>query len=134
MADEMELRRHELRLFVNAGGGVDGAPRWASAPFGHPTTLDVVAMDPDLKALVRANMEIFTKGRTYYHRLSCVWCWSCLLHGPPITGSLRAPRCCIVPWLDLEQHPDAEPSPTDAIKASEARRQGNKGRRQHDLL
>ncbi|KAF7051752.1 hypothetical protein CFC21_059959 [Triticum aestivum] len=87
VADDMELRRRELRLFVNAGcGGVDGAPRWASAPFAHPATLDAVAMDPDLKARVRADLESFSKGRAYYHRLGRVWRRSYLLHGPPGTG------------------------------------------------
>lgn len=86
VADEMELRRRELRLYVNAGGGVDGAPRWASAPFAHPATLDAVAMDPDLKARVRADLEGYAKGRAYYHRLGRVWRRSYLLHGPPGTG------------------------------------------------
>uniref|UniRef100_A0ACD5WFW2 Uncharacterized protein n=1 Tax=Avena sativa TaxID=4498 RepID=A0ACD5WFW2_AVESA len=84
VADEMEQRRRELRLYANAGG-VD-APRWASAPFTHPATLDTVAMDPDLKARVRADLEAFAKGRAYYHRLGRVWRRSYLLHGPPGTG------------------------------------------------
>ncbi|KAI4999071.1 hypothetical protein ZWY2020_059824 [Hordeum vulgare] len=83
VADDMELRRRELRLFVNAGADVTG---WASAPFAHPATLDAVAMDPDLKARVRADLESFAKGRAYYHRLGRVWRRSYLLHGPPGTG------------------------------------------------
>ena len=53
-------RRRNLRFFANAGG-VDartGAPRWASAPFTHPATLDtVVAVDPDLKAHVCTDLD-----------------------------------------------------------------------------
>ncbi|KAM0914047.1 hypothetical protein ACQ4PT_011753 [Festuca glaucescens] len=87
VADEMELRRRELRLYANAGvSGSDGAPRWASAPFTHPATLDTVAMDPDLKARVRADLETFLKGRAYYHRLGRVWRRSYLLYGPHGTG------------------------------------------------
>ncbi|KAJ1299128.1 hypothetical protein BS78_01G507900 [Paspalum vaginatum] len=83
----MEQRRRELRLFANTGvDGATGAPRWASAPFTHPATLDAVAMDPDLKARVRADLETFLKGRAYYHRLGRVWRRSYLLHGPPGTG------------------------------------------------
>ncbi|CAM0870927.1 unnamed protein product [Alopecurus aequalis] len=88
VADEMELRRRDLRLFANTGG-VDartGAPRWATAPFTHPATLDTVAMDPDLKARVRADLETFAKGRAYYHRLGRVWRRSYLLYGPAGTG------------------------------------------------
>ncbi|XP_052146758.1 AAA-ATPase At2g46620-like [Oryza glaberrima] len=87
VADEMELRRRELRLFANTGvDGSTGTPRWASAPFTHPATLDTVAMDPDLKARVRADLENFLKGRAYYHRLGRVWRRSYLLYGPPGTG------------------------------------------------
>lgn len=83
VADEMELRRRELRLYANTGAL---APRWASAPFTHPATLDTVAMDPELKTRVRSDLESFLKGRAYYHRLGRVWRRSYLLHGPPGTG------------------------------------------------
>jgi hypothetical protein len=87
VAEEMEQRRRELRLFANtAVDAATGAARWASAPFTHPATLDAVAMDPDLKARVRADLESFLKGRAYYHRLGRVWRRSYLLYGPPGTG------------------------------------------------
>ncbi|KAL6642818.1 hypothetical protein ACP70R_020999 [Stipagrostis hirtigluma subsp. patula] len=86
VADEMELRRRELRLYANTGKSGDGATRWTSAPFTHPATLDTVAMDPELKARVRADLESFLKGRAYYHRLGRVWRRSYLLYGPPGTG------------------------------------------------
>ena len=82
----MEQRRCELRLFANTGGAGVGTPRWASAPFMHPAALDAVAMDPDLKARVRADLENFLKGRAYYHRLGRVWRRSYLLYGAPGTG------------------------------------------------
>jgi SpoVK/Ycf46/Vps4 family AAA+-type ATPase len=43
-------------------------------------------MDPDLKALVRADLESFLKGRAYYHRLGRIWRRSYLLYGAPGTG------------------------------------------------
>ncbi|CAL4917577.1 unnamed protein product [Urochloa decumbens] len=88
VADEMEARRRELRIYANtgAGKGGSGATRWASAPFTHPATLDTVAMDPELKARVRADLEGFLKGRVYYHRLGRVWRRSYLLYGAPGTG------------------------------------------------
>uniref|UniRef100_A0A0D9XLL7 AAA+ ATPase domain-containing protein n=1 Tax=Leersia perrieri TaxID=77586 RepID=A0A0D9XLL7_9ORYZ len=84
VADEMELRRRELRLHANTGGL--SPMRWASAPFTHPATLDTVAMDPELKSRVRADLESFLKGRAYYHRLGRAWRRSYLLYGPPGTG------------------------------------------------
>uniref|UniRef100_A0ACD5U4X1 Uncharacterized protein n=1 Tax=Avena sativa TaxID=4498 RepID=A0ACD5U4X1_AVESA len=83
VADEMELRRRDLRLYANTGSD---AARWASAPFTHPATLDTVAMDPELKTRVRADLESFLKGRAYYHRLGRVWRRSYLLYGPHGTG------------------------------------------------
>lgn len=86
VADEIELRRREVRLFTNSAGVGGEGPRWRSVPFTHPSTLDTVAMDPDLKTRVRADLEAFLKGRAYYHRLGRVWRRSYLLYGPPGTG------------------------------------------------
>ena len=65
-------RRGGRRLFANAGGmdARTGVLRWASVPFTLPATLDtVVAVNPDLKAHVRTDLETFTKGHAYYHWL-----------------------------------------------------------------
>ncbi|CAL9154734.1 unnamed protein product [Musa hybrid cultivar] len=89
VADDLELRRREVRLFtssVGVGVGDGGGPRWRSVLFTHPATLDTVAMDPELKARIRADLESFLKGRAYYHRLGRVWRRSYLLHGRPGTG------------------------------------------------
>lgn len=86
VADEMELRRRELRLYANTGGDGAPSPKWTSAPFTHPATLETVAMDPELKARVRADLESFLKGRAYYHRLGRAWRRSYLLYGPSGTG------------------------------------------------
>ncbi|CAL9113488.1 unnamed protein product [Musa acuminata var. zebrina] len=87
VADDLELRRREVRLFTSSvGAGDGGGPRWRSVLFTHPATLDTVAMDPELKARIRADLESFLKGRAYYHRLGRVWRRSYLLHGRPGTG------------------------------------------------
>ncbi|WOL10048.1 hypothetical protein Cni_G18802 [Canna indica] len=87
VADDLELRRREVRLFTSSAGvGDGGEPRWRSVPFTHPATIDTVAMDPDLKTRIRADLESFLKGRGYYHRLGRVWRRSYLLYGPPGTG------------------------------------------------
>ncbi|EEE51276.1 hypothetical protein OsJ_32176 [Oryza sativa Japonica Group] len=79
--------------WTNAGPAGDGGGgrerlvlRWTSAPFTHPATLETVAMDPELKARVRADLESFLKGRAYYHRLGRAWRRSYLLYGPSGTG------------------------------------------------
>ncbi|KAG6481684.1 AAA-ATPase At2g46620-like [Zingiber officinale] len=82
VADDLELRRRDVRLYTLSGGG----PRWRSVSFTHPASMETVAMDADLKSRVRADLEFFLKGRAYYHRLGRVWRRSYLLYGPPGTG------------------------------------------------
>ncbi|KAG0458888.1 hypothetical protein HPP92_022016 [Vanilla planifolia] len=83
-AEEIELRRKELRLYTNTSSAV--GRRWRSSVMTHPATLDTVAMEPEVKARVRADLESFLKGHAYYARLGRVWKRSYLLHGPPGTG------------------------------------------------
>ncbi|KAG9452625.1 hypothetical protein H6P81_005529 [Aristolochia fimbriata] len=84
VADEIELKKREVKLFTNAGAGASG--RWRSVSFTHPATLDTIAMDADLKGKVRSDLESFAKGKQYYHRLGRVWKRSYLLYGPAGTG------------------------------------------------
>ncbi|RWW61397.1 hypothetical protein BHE74_00031552 [Ensete ventricosum] len=87
-AKNLELRRRETKLFIiSSGVGESGEPRWRPvALFTHPARLDTVAMDPEVKAWVRADLEAFLNGRAYYHRVGRNWRRSYLLHGPPGTG------------------------------------------------
>ncbi|XP_051138125.1 AAA-ATPase At2g46620-like [Andrographis paniculata] len=87
--DEIEQKRKEVRLFVN--GEVESESQrnrrcWRLAPFTHPTTMETIAMDSDLKARIKSDLENFLKSRQYYHRLGRVWKRSYLLYGPTGTG------------------------------------------------
>lgn len=79
--DEFEQRKREVSLYMN---GADG--RWRSVPFSHPSTLETIAMDSDLKNRVKSDLESFLKSKQYYHRLGRVWKRSFLLYGPSGTG------------------------------------------------
>ncbi|KAJ8627083.1 hypothetical protein MRB53_020390 [Persea americana] len=83
ISDEIEQKRREIKLFTNAESE-NG--RWISVPFTHPSTLETVSMDPDLKKKVRSDLESFLKSKQYFHRLGRVWKRSYLLHGPAGTG------------------------------------------------
>ncbi|KAK1257419.1 hypothetical protein QJS04_geneDACA020104 [Acorus gramineus] len=83
VSDEIELKRREIRLYTTSGSP-DG--RWRSVPFTHPSTIETVAMDQDLKNRVRTDLESFLKNRQYYHHLGRVWKRSYLLYGPSGTG------------------------------------------------
>lgn len=80
-ADEMEIRRKEIRLYTNSP-----SQRWRGVGMTHPTTLETVVMDPEVKSRVKADLESFLKGRSYYARLGRVWKRSYLLQGAPGTG------------------------------------------------
>ncbi|KAL9673905.1 hypothetical protein QQ045_030168 [Rhodiola kirilowii] len=84
VSDEIDNRSSkELKLHVNES---NGCHRWRSVPFTHPTTLENIAMDVDLKNRLRADLETFAKSRNYYHRQGRVCKRSYLLYGPSGTG------------------------------------------------
>lgn len=75
-----------MRLYINAEAETERNGRWRSLPFSHPSTIDTVAMDADVKNKIKSDMESFLKSRQYYHRLGRVWKRSYLLYGPSGTG------------------------------------------------
>ncbi|XP_050385485.1 AAA-ATPase At2g46620 [Argentina anserina] len=83
VADELEQRKRDLRLYMN----VDGSKaRWRRVPFTHPSTLETISMEADLKSKIRSDLESFLKAKQYYNRLGRVWKRSFLLYGPSGTG------------------------------------------------
>ncbi|KAF3439818.1 hypothetical protein FNV43_RR18096 [Rhamnella rubrinervis] len=87
VADELEQRKRDLKLFMNVETNHRGRNgRWNSVPFTHPSTFETIAMESDLKAKVKSDLESFLKAKQYYHRLGRVWKRSYLLYGPSGTG------------------------------------------------
>ncbi|GFY93523.1 P-loop containing nucleoside triphosphate hydrolases superfamily protein [Actinidia rufa] len=86
VSDEIEQRRREVKLYMNTQFDHQTNGRWRSIPFTHPSTLDTIAMDSDLKNKVKSDLESFLKSKQYYHRLGRVWKRSYLLYGPSGTG------------------------------------------------
>ncbi|PIA34736.1 hypothetical protein AQUCO_03700184v1 [Aquilegia coerulea] len=88
VSDEIDVRRKEIKLYTNSGTGTRTTDRqtWRSVGFTHPSTLDTIAMDSDVKNKVKSDLESFLKSKQYYHRLGRVWKRSYLLYGPSGTG------------------------------------------------
>ncbi|KAF7830756.1 AAA-ATPase [Senna tora] len=84
VADEIEQRRKDIKLYMNSDRDVNS--RWRSVPFTHPASFDTVAMDAELKNKVKSDLEQFVKSKQYYHRLGRVWKRSYLLYGASGTG------------------------------------------------
>ncbi|RWR87648.1 AAA-ATPase-like protein [Cinnamomum micranthum f. kanehirae] len=86
VADEIDQKRRDVRLFSNVRTDDFGIGRWRSVPFTHPSTIETIAMDSDLKHKIRSDLDLFLKSKQYYHRLGRVWKRSYLLYGPAGTG------------------------------------------------
>jgi chaperone BCS1 len=86
VTDEIEHRGKEVKLFINAQVEPERNRRWISVPFTHPSTIDTVLMDTDLKTKVKSDLESFLKSKQYYNRLGRIWKRSYLLYGQPGTG------------------------------------------------
>ncbi|KAJ4841242.1 hypothetical protein Tsubulata_022379 [Turnera subulata] len=86
VADEIEQRKKEIKLYMNLEKNPQENGRWRSVPFTHPATMDTMVLDVDLKNKVKADLESFLKGKQYYNRLGRVWKRSFLLYGPSGTG------------------------------------------------
>ncbi|XP_034578689.1 AAA-ATPase At3g50940 [Setaria viridis] len=77
-----EARRQDraLRIFMN------DVSHWQGINHHHPATFDTLAMNPELKQSVVADLDRFLKRRDYYRRIGKAWKRGYLLYGPPGTG------------------------------------------------
>ncbi|XP_062178482.1 AAA-ATPase At3g28580-like [Phragmites australis] len=87
-ATKMRLKSRERRLYTNraTGPGDDHHRLWTSHAFSHPSTFDTLAVDPDLREEIRADLLRFAARREHYARVGRAWKRGYLLHGPPGTG------------------------------------------------
>ncbi|PRQ44360.1 putative ATPase, AAA-type, core, P-loop containing nucleoside triphosphate hydrolase [Rosa chinensis] len=60
--------------------------RWRTVLFTHPSTLETISLEADLKSKIKSDLESFLKAKQYYNRLGRVWKRSFLLYGPSGTG------------------------------------------------
>ncbi|KAL4590222.1 hypothetical protein LXL04_003148 [Taraxacum kok-saghyz] len=86
VAEEIELKSNEVRLYINAETEPEKNGRWKSIPFTHPATIDTAMIDSEFKTKVKSDLEQFLKSKQYYHRLGRVWKRSYLLYGQSGTG------------------------------------------------
>ena len=79
--EEARRRERTLQIFSSDNGGL-----WHGSSYLHPATFDTVAMEPELKRSVVADLERFLKRKEYYRRIGKGWKRGYLLYGPPGTG------------------------------------------------
>ncbi|RWR75314.1 AAA-ATPase [Cinnamomum micranthum f. kanehirae] len=87
-ATEIRRKNKDRLLYTNSkGGSMDarGMP-WESVPFKHPSTFDTLAMDPNKKLEIMADLRSFADGQDFYQKTGRAWKRGYLLYGPPGTG------------------------------------------------
>ncbi|CAO1941837.1 unnamed protein product [Urochloa humidicola] len=77
---EERLRQCAIEIVMNMGSS------WNGITHHHPATFDTLAMDPDLKRSIVADLDRFQKRKEYYRRIGKAWKRGYLLYGPPGTG------------------------------------------------
>ncbi|MCO5554417.1 hypothetical protein L7F22_007947 [Adiantum nelumboides] len=80
VAAEIEHRNTQRSLYTNNYGG------WEDTPFKHPSTFDTLALDAGLAERIKADLDVFRNGESFYHKNGRAWKRGYLLYGPPGTG------------------------------------------------
>ncbi|OEL12825.1 AAA-ATPase [Dichanthelium oligosanthes] len=78
--EEARRRERTLQIFSSENGG-----SWRGTSYHHPATFDTLAMEPELKWSIVADLDRFLK-RKDYRRIGKAWKRGYLLYGPPGTG------------------------------------------------
>ncbi|KAL6840615.1 hypothetical protein ACP4OV_029479 [Aristida adscensionis] len=79
-AEQLQLRDRALRSFMN------DCVSWHGINHHHPATFETLAMDPEIKQSIIADLDRFLGRREYYKRIGKAWKRGYLLYGPPGTG------------------------------------------------
>ncbi|CAL5086421.1 unnamed protein product [Urochloa decumbens] len=77
---EERLRQCAIQIVMNTGSF------WHGITHHHPATFDTLAMDPEMKRSLVADLDRFLGRREYYRRIGKAWKRGYLLYGPPGTG------------------------------------------------
>ncbi|KAG6486234.1 AAA-ATPase At5g57480-like [Zingiber officinale] len=89
-ATELRRRSQDRLLYTNSRGSAGGMESrgfpWESVPFKHPSTFETLAMDPERKQLIMADLRDFAEGKAFYEKTGRAWKRGYLLYGPPGTG------------------------------------------------
>lgn len=80
VAAEIDHKNTQRYLYTNKYGN------WEETCFNHPSTFNTLALDDGLADRIKADLDGFSKGESFYHRNGRAWKRGYLLYGPPGTG------------------------------------------------
>lgn len=90
MEHAKEIRRlnRDRLLYTNTKGSSweSRSQPWEPVSFKHPSTFETLALDPNRKLEIMADLQAFAKGEEFYRKAGRAWKRGYLLYGPPGTG------------------------------------------------
>lgn len=86
---QLKMEKKVVKLFnlQSCGYGPYGGPVGCYfLDLDHPSTLDTLAMNPEMKKEIIDDLDLFLSRKDFYKKIGKVWKRSYLLYGPPGTG------------------------------------------------
>ncbi|KAH7352957.1 hypothetical protein KP509_19G072000 [Ceratopteris richardii] len=77
---DIQHKNSQRRIFTNL------CDHWKENSFNHPSTFDSLALDAGVAERIMADLQVFSKGKSFHHRNGRAWKRGYLLYGPPGTG------------------------------------------------
>ena len=71
------------RLYSRGGSGLG---EWQYINFEHPATFEKLAMNPEMRSMLKDDLDRFVKRKDWYKKVGRAWKRGYLIYGPPGTG------------------------------------------------
>ena len=84
-SETIKEEEKEVRLYSRDCLGWDDGG-WGSINLEHPATFEKLAMDPEVKKMIKDDLDRFVRRKELYKKVGKAWKRGYLLYGPPGTG------------------------------------------------
>ncbi|KAL4614585.1 hypothetical protein ACB092_07G064200 [Castanea dentata] len=87
-SETIKEEEKEVRLYSRDCRGCDDErySGWGSINLEHPATFEKLAMDPEVKKMIKDDLDRFVRRKELYKKVGKAWKRGYLLYGPPGTG------------------------------------------------
>ncbi|XP_030941578.1 AAA-ATPase At2g18193-like [Quercus lobata] len=84
-SETIKKEEEMVKLYSRESGCLDGRA-WRSVNLEHPATFEKLAMEPELKKMVKDDLDRFVRRKELYKKVGKAWKRGYLIYGPPGTG------------------------------------------------